>query len=90
MLQRGGGRTLYRLDIRLKRSLNLTTVPILSWVGRGSTDLVTPRRRLPRCQPMAMALLPAGHGCKLCTWTENSNRVAFNRFWNFASMVKRL
>lgn len=51
-------RTLYSVDLKLMRSLKRTTVGAPAPpppVGTGSTDAVAPRRRLPRCHPMAIA-----------------------------------
>lgn len=79
--------TLYSVEVNENFSLNLTTVPSPSLFGRGSTLLVAPRRRLPRCQPMATALEPAGHGCRVWTCTLNSKRVALSRDFHFENMA---
>lgn len=81
-------RTLYSVEVRENFSLNLTTVPAPSLLGRGRTLLVAPLRRLPRCQPIATALEPAGHGCRVCTCRENSKRVAFSRDFHLENMAK--
>jgi hypothetical protein len=75
---------LYSVDLKLMRSLKRTTVlPPRSEPGTGMIEFVAPRRRLPRCQPIAMALLPDGHGCSVCTCSWKSNRVALKRCFSF-------
>lgn len=68
-------------------SLGRTAQPSLPGAEAGYTDRVAPFRFLPRCQPMAIALLPAGHGCSVCTWMQNSNLVAFKLFLSLANIL---
>lgn len=84
------GLTLYRVDVRENFSLNLTTVPSPSLFGSGSTLFVAPLLRLPRCQPIATALEPAGHGCSVCTCMLNSNLVALSLLFHFENMLRCL
>lgn len=71
--------TLNRVHGTSNFSLNLTTVAGLpGWARDGYTDAVAPRRPLPRCQPMAMDLFPAGQGCRVCTVRVYLKRVLFD------------
>jgi hypothetical protein len=85
-------RTRYRLELRLKRSLKRTTVlePLLLCSGSPMDGpapawAFPPRRRWPRCHPIAIPRVDAGQGCSVCKWMENSNLTALTRFLNFCT-----